>query len=64
MVNDNMIKEAVEYMKESKSVQDWNSRREVVFSKFNKITPELIEAIDGADRNTGISLIVSVLGKD
>ncbi len=57
------IEEAVEYMKQSTSVQDWNQRREYVFKSFGKATPELILAIDGANQE-GKSLIVETLGKD
>jgi aspartyl/asparaginyl-tRNA synthetase len=58
------IANSVLYMKESKSVEDWNKRREVVYKSFDRLYPEVVEAIDGADRETGVSLIVSVLGKD
>ena len=57
------IQEAVEYMKQSTSVQDWNKRREDVFKSFGKATPELIQAIDGANQE-GKSLIVETLGKN
>lgn len=57
------VAEAVEYMKQSTSVQDWNQRREVVFKSFDRAYPELVQAIDGANEE-GRSLIVETLGKD
>jgi hypothetical protein len=63
------INEAVNYMKSSKDVQDWNQRRSVVFSNFaNSPMDEkmqLILAIDGIDtEKQQQSLIVQTLGKD
>ncbi len=63
------INEAVEYMKKSKDVQDWNQRRSVVFSNFSNSAMsekmQLILAIDGVDtEKQQQSLIVQTLGKD
>lgn len=63
------INEAVEYMKKSKDVQDWNQRRSVVFSNFSNSAMsekmQLILAIDGVDtEKQQQSLIVKTLGKD
>lgn len=63
------INEAVEYMKKSKDIQDWNQRRSVVFSNFSNSAMsekmQLILAIDGVDtEKQQQSLIVKTLGKD
>lgn len=63
------INEAVEYMKKSKDVQDWNQRRSVVFSNFSNSPMsdkmQLILSIDGIDTQTQEqSLIIKTLGKD
>jgi len=57
------INEAVEYMKKSKDVQDWNARRSFVFSRFAGDVKQLILAIDSPDEE-GKGLIVKTLGKD
>jgi hypothetical protein len=63
------INEAVDYMKQSRNVQDWNQRRDVVFNNFNNSPMnekmQLILAIDGIDtEKQQQSLIVQTLGKD
>ena len=65
------LKDAIEYLKGSTSVQDWNERRSIVYDSFKVAfgydafhLPEWVEAIDGADRETGVSLIVRTLGSD
>ena len=50
------IKEGIEYMSKSTSVEDWNNRREDVKEHLN--IKEVIKHIDAS------GLIVKVLGKD
>jgi hypothetical protein len=57
------INEAVEYMKKSENVADWNARRSFVFSRFAGDVKELILAVDSPDEE-GKGLIVKTLGKD
>lgn len=57
------VEEAIAYMSESESVNDWNERRKYVFEVFHGEMKHLVLAIDGvvADEQ---SLIVKTLGKD
>lgn len=57
------LNEAVEFMKQSVSVQDWNNRRTTVFQTMEGDFRDFIQVIDGVNED-GTSLIVKTLGKD
>lgn len=57
------VEQAVEYMKQSVSVQDWNERRTHVYSNMETDFKWYVQAIDVPDED-GIGLIIKTLGKD
>lgn len=57
------VEQAVEYMKQSASVQDWNERRAHVYENMKVDFKWYVQAIDAPDEE-GRGLIVKTLGKD
>jgi hypothetical protein len=57
------VEQAVEWMKQSVSVQDWNERRVHVYNNMEVDFKWYVQAIDAPDEE-GVGLIVKTLGKD